>query len=240
MLSASFGIYSLLVGPPWPNEERDLPVLCTKCQVIPNKCMYCARCMGVVYCNKECQHSDWKQHKPKCSKLIEMKDLLVANATRVSVSGSGKSCFMAQDIEYTDTKIIVAWYASLHQLKLDHDKQELLLQQVTVSGLGEKCWREAIQRFTLLPDFDPTSQCILLQIILGIPNYMVCLLNCKKSRYGGNRFTTFKPCSVCEEIMTDRKRLTCTGCNAVAYCSTVCQKYAWKDGHKSECKKNTR
>jgi hypothetical protein len=30
----------------------------------------CSKCMKTKYCSKECQKSDWKNHKPKCKKRL--------------------------------------------------------------------------------------------------------------------------------------------------------------------------
>ncbi|OQN96952.1 hypothetical protein B0A48_16926 [Cryoendolithus antarcticus] len=42
---------------------------CTTCSSIPPNLLQCVRCKAVSYCNKDCQKSNWKSHKPLCPLL---------------------------------------------------------------------------------------------------------------------------------------------------------------------------
>ena len=39
---------------------------CALCNKFVEKKNKCAKCLSVVYCNRECQKAHWKIHKPKC------------------------------------------------------------------------------------------------------------------------------------------------------------------------------
>jgi MYND finger len=54
--------FSVRVSVP-PAREVDL----TKCKVCAKQPVKkCARCMKASYCSRDCQSSDWKEHKPSC------------------------------------------------------------------------------------------------------------------------------------------------------------------------------
>ena len=36
------------------------------------KTKYCSRCRNAVYCSRECQEADWKEHKRHCDKCTEV------------------------------------------------------------------------------------------------------------------------------------------------------------------------
>ena len=41
------------------------------CQKATSKLFECAKCHRVLYCSKECQQADWKNHKKVCSSKQE-------------------------------------------------------------------------------------------------------------------------------------------------------------------------
>ena len=48
---------------------------CRGCQLCPvlmqsNQGKACSACNCRVYCSRECQKKDWKQHKPECKVLV--------------------------------------------------------------------------------------------------------------------------------------------------------------------------
>jgi hypothetical protein len=54
--------------------DEDLPCL-TKCAVCDKKdckLLRCARCHFIAYCSRECQISDWKEHKPQCGAFADL------------------------------------------------------------------------------------------------------------------------------------------------------------------------
>jgi ankyrin repeat protein len=42
-------------------------------------------------------------------------------------------------------------------------------------------------------------------------------------------------CASCQKELSKDEQLTCSGCNAIVYCSPECQLLHWKQGHKREC-----
>ena len=69
-------------------ENPDYPPMCCgKCtsteKLVPNKCHYCGKmgnfqkcagCNGVKYCDKDCQKSDWPNHRKVCKVIKEYAD----------------------------------------------------------------------------------------------------------------------------------------------------------------------
>lgn len=49
--------------------RKDLAVLCSLCE--KNAESRCSRCLGVWYCSRECQRTDWKSHKKQCQARSE-------------------------------------------------------------------------------------------------------------------------------------------------------------------------
>ena len=48
---------------------------CACCGAKPAAPMKCGACKEVVYCNRDCQRKDWKQHKPNCGAMKTLMDM---------------------------------------------------------------------------------------------------------------------------------------------------------------------
>ena len=50
------------------NSRLEEKYICNGCKIISLKLKICTGCNKVLYCSRECQKKDWKEHKKICKK----------------------------------------------------------------------------------------------------------------------------------------------------------------------------
>lgn len=57
------------IPPPQFRQQLVHLPICSKCKQPKNDLKRCSVCSSVLYCSKECQREDWKEHKKVCPQL---------------------------------------------------------------------------------------------------------------------------------------------------------------------------
>jgi ubiquitin carboxyl-terminal hydrolase 4/11 len=83
-------------------KETTTPGECSACAAV-GATMKCGSCRKVCYCNRTCQNTDWKRHKPECSVKNASKAAATAvslpNRGRTGLNNLGNTCFMNSAIQ---------------------------------------------------------------------------------------------------------------------------------------------
>lgn len=56
-------------------ECRDIRMICNHCKIDVKKKLKCGGCMEVIYCGRDCQGKDWKNHRDWCEIMRDTKGM---------------------------------------------------------------------------------------------------------------------------------------------------------------------
>ena len=62
--------YTVIRNTSSPSPKTSLVKSCWNCKKQSNSLKQCGNCIGIFYCSRECQVTDWKQHKTECTEIF--------------------------------------------------------------------------------------------------------------------------------------------------------------------------
>ena len=200
--------WQLLVFDSFKTDIQSQSIVCCFCLTVANGLRKCSGCKEVYYCSRDCQAKDWKQrHKNECQ------------STKNKVGK--KDTLVLSAVDRTTVE---------HEKNNTNEDKEMPLSMETcpvcgISGQLKSCQRCLTQKYC-------STQC---QKVDWKKHKENCLIANKKTETEDNSSKMVEPLAICSCCKQKNTSLSCSGCNAIYYCSKSCQKQDWIK-HKLSCK----